>query len=180
MTLYSPLQMACDLPENYEKHPDAFQFIKDVPVEWERSLYLEAEPAEFVTIARKDKHSANWFVGSTAGEKGHTSTLKLGFLEPGKRYTATIYCDAADADCRTNPQAYEITRREVTRDTELTLHAVPGGGYAIPPPLVQLPTSVRGGFKTFLNPRRSSVFRNPDRFFHQKNEKKHPEMKIFT
>ena len=131
VTLYSPLQMACDLPENYEKHPDAFQFIKDVPVEWERSLYLEAEPAEFVTIARKDKHSANWFVGSTAGEKGHTSTLKLGFLEPGKRYTATIYCDAADADCRTNPQAYEITRREVTRDTELTLHAVPGGGYAI-------------------------------------------------
>ena len=131
VTLYSPLQMACDLPENYEKHPDAFQFIKDVPVEWERSLYLEAEPAEFVTIARKDKHSANWFVGSTAGEKGHTSTLKLGFLEPGKRYTATIYCDAADAVFCKQKTAYEITRREVTRDTELTLHAVPGGGYAI-------------------------------------------------
>ncbi|MBR1726842.1 MAG: glycoside hydrolase family 97 C-terminal domain-containing protein, partial [Muribaculaceae bacterium] len=125
------LQMAADLPENYLKHMDAFQFIKDVPVEWERSVYLEAEPMEYVTIARKDKNSDSWFVGNVAGKQDFNSTIKLDFLDKGRKYEATIYADARDADYRTNPQAYTITRRKVDAKTTLRLRSVAGGGYAI-------------------------------------------------
>ena len=131
LTMYSPLQMAADLPENYQKHMDAFQFIKDVPVEWERSVYLEAEPMEYVTIARKDKNSDSWFVGNVAGKQDFNSTIKLDFLDKGRKYEATIYADAKDADYRTNPQAYTITRRKVDAKTTLRLRSVAGGGYAI-------------------------------------------------
>ena len=131
VTLYSPLQMAADLPENYERFMDAFQFIKDVPVEWDKTIYLEAEPGDYVTIARREKGTDNWYIGCSADENGHKSTLSLDFLQPGKTYEATIYADAPDADWEKNPQAYTITRQEVTADTQLELQAAPGGGYAI-------------------------------------------------
>ena len=131
VTLYSPLQMAADLPENYERFPDAFRFIKDVAVDWERSVYLEAEPMEYVTIARKAKGSDLWFVGNVAGKSDFNSAIKLDFLDKGRKYEATIYADAADADYRTNPQAYTITHRKVDAKTVLKLHSVAGGGYAI-------------------------------------------------
>ena len=131
VTMYSPLQMAADLPEHYEKFPDAFQFIKDVPVEWEKSVYLEAEPMEYVTIARKDKHSDSWFVGSTAGTADRTSRIPLSFLDPGRKYTATIYAEAPDANTVDGQQRYTIKRQTVTSRTVLTLHALAGGGYAI-------------------------------------------------
>ena len=133
VTLYSPLQMAADVIENYLPHMDAFQFIKDVPADWEKSVYLEAEPGEYVTIARKDKNSDNWFVGCSAAEAGHKSKLMLDFLEPGKKYTATIYADdiKAGAHWDTNPKAYTITKKTVTSKTKLNLEAASGGGYAI-------------------------------------------------
>lgn len=131
VTMYSPLQMAADLPENYERFMDAFQFIKDVPVEWERSVYLEAEPMEYVTIARKDKNSDNWYVGGTAGETAHDAVITLDFLEPGTKYEATIYADAKDANSTDNQQAYTITTKKVTSKTKLKLKAVAGGGFAI-------------------------------------------------
>ena len=126
VTLYSPLQMASDLPENYAKHMDAFQFIKDVPVEWERSVYLEAEPMEYVTIARKDKNSDSWFVGSTAGDDARDSRVDLSFLAPGRKYTATIY-----ADDPSGKQPYKISTKKVNSKTKLSLRALSGGGYAI-------------------------------------------------
>lgn len=131
VTMYSPLQMAADLPENYERFIDAFQFIKDVPVEWERSVYLEAEPMEYVTIARKDKNSDNWYVGGTAGETAHEAVITFDFLEPGSKYEATIYADAKDANSTDNQQAYTITTKKVTSKTKLKLKAVAGGGFAI-------------------------------------------------
>ncbi len=131
VTMYSPLQMACDLPENYERFMDAFQFIKDVPVEWEKSLYLEAEPMEYVTIAHKDKNSENWFVGSTAGEADHNSVIKLDFLDKGTKYEATIYADAKDANSTNNQQAYTITKKKVDAKSTLKLRSIAGGGYAI-------------------------------------------------
>ncbi len=131
VTMYSPLQMACDLPENYERFMDAFQFIKDVPVEWEKSLYLEAEPMEYVTIARKDKNSENWFVGNTAGEADYNSVIKLDFLDKGAKYEATIYADAKNANSTNNQQAYTITKKKVDAKTTLKLRSVAGGGYAI-------------------------------------------------
>ena len=131
VTMYSPLQMAADLPENYEKHMDAFQFIKDVPVDWQKSVYLEAEPGRYITIARKDKHSNDWYVGCTAHEGGHTSELLLNFLDKGKKYEATIYADAKDANWKTNPKAYTITKQKVNAKTKLKLTAAQGGGYAI-------------------------------------------------
>lgn len=131
VTMYSPLQMAADLVENYRKHMDAFQFIKDVAVDWDDSRYLEAEPGQYITVARKAKNSANWFVGCTTGENGHTSHLKLNFLDKGKKYIATIYTDAKNANYRTNPQAYVISKKTVNSNTVLKLKAVPGGGYAI-------------------------------------------------
>lgn len=131
VTMYSPLQMAADFPENYLKHPDAFQFIKDVAVDWDKSLYLEAEPMEYITAARKAKGSNNWFVGNVAGAKPHKSVLSLDFLDKGRKYEATIYTDGPHADYKTNPQSYKIEKKTVTSKTKLTLHSVAGGGYAI-------------------------------------------------
>lgn len=131
VTMYSPLQMAADFPENYEKHLDAFQFIKDVALDWDKSIYLEAEPMEYITAARKAKGSSSWFVGSVTGLKPHNSTLRLDFLDKGKTYVATVYADAPNADYKTNPQAYTITKGLVTAKSVLKLHSVAGGGYAI-------------------------------------------------
>ena len=131
VTMYSPLQMAADLPENYERFPDAFQFIKDVAVDWEKSVYLEAEPGKYLTVARKSKNGKQWFIGSTNGYDVRTSTIKLDFLESGKQYVATVYADAKDADYKSNPQAYQITKQKVTKKTALKIQAASGGGYAI-------------------------------------------------
>ena len=131
VVMYSPLQMAADLPENYNRFLDAFQFIKDVPVEWSTSKYLEAEPGYYITIARKDKNSNNWFVGNSNGYNARTSTITLDFLEKGKKYEATIYADAVNADYKTNPQAYKISKQKVTNKTKLQLRTAAGGGYAI-------------------------------------------------
>ena len=131
VTMYSPLQMAADMIENYEKHMDAFQFIKDVAVDWEDSRYLEAEPGRYIVAARKAKGTNNWFVGCTASEHGHTSTLKLNFLDSGKKYVATVYADAKNANYLTNPQSYIIKKGVVTAKSVLKLTAASGGGYAI-------------------------------------------------
>lgn len=131
VTLYSPLQMAADLPETYERFTDAFQFIVDVPVEWDEPYYLEAEPYEYVTIARKQKDKDAWFVGSTNGYDPRISTLDLSFLPAGKKFTATIYADAKDAHYKSNPQAYTITTKTVTSKTKLRLYTAAGGGYAV-------------------------------------------------
>ena len=131
VVMYSPLQMAADLPENYNRFLDAFQFIKDVPVEWATTKYLEAEPGYYVTIARKDKNSNNWFVGNSNGYKARISSVSLDFLEEGKKYEATTYADAANADYKTNPQAYKISKQKVTNKTKLQLRTAAGGGYAI-------------------------------------------------
>ena len=131
VTMYSPLQMAADEIENYEPHMDAFQFIKDVAVDWDDSRYLEAEPGRYIVVARKAKGTNNWFVGCTASEHGHTSTIKLNFLDPGKKYVATVYADAKGAHYKDNPQAYVISKREVNSKSSLKLTAAPGGGYAI-------------------------------------------------
>jgi hypothetical protein len=131
VVMYSPLQMAADLPENYNRFLDAFQFIKDVPVEWATSKYLEAEPGYYITTARKDKNSNNWFVGNVNGINARTSTISLDFLEKGKKYEATIYADATDAHYKTNPQAYKITKQKVTYKSKLQLTTAPGGGYGI-------------------------------------------------
>ncbi len=131
VTMYSPLQMAADLPENYNKYLDAFQFIKDVAVDWDDSKYLEAEPGDYITVARKAKGTNNWFVGNTSDENGHTSKLAFDFLDPGKKYIATIYSDAADAHYEKNPAAYTIQKKIVTNKSKITLKAAPGGGFAI-------------------------------------------------
>jgi len=131
VTMYSPLQMAADLPEHYEQFMDAFQFIKDVAIDWDESLYLEAEPGHYITVARKEKASNNWFIGNVNGNNSRTSNIKLNFLEKGKTYMATIYADAKDAHYKTNPQAYTIKIKKVTSKSKLSQLSVPGGGYAI-------------------------------------------------
>jgi hypothetical protein len=131
VTLYSPLQMAADLPENYNRFPDAFQFIKDVAVDWSESNYLEAEPGQYVTVARKAKGTNNWFVGNVNGNDSRTSTINFTFLEKGKKYTATIYADGKDADYKTNPQAYTVRKIEVTNKSKFSQLSVAAGGYAI-------------------------------------------------
>lgn len=131
VTMYSPLQMAADVPEVYTRFMDAFQFIKDVPVDWDESRYLEAEPGQYIVAARKRKGGDDWYVGCTSGENGHASTLSLDFLEPGKKYEATIYADAPDAHYQNNPQAYVISKKKVDAKTRLKMKAAPGGGYAI-------------------------------------------------
>lgn len=131
VTMYSPLQMAADLPENYDRFPDAFQFIKDVAVDWDQSIYLEAEPGEYITIARKAKGKNDWFLGSVNGETPRESKISLDFLDAGKKYKARIYADAKNAHYKTNPQAYVIKEIEVTKKTKLTQFCAPGGGYAI-------------------------------------------------
>lgn len=131
VTLYSPLQMAADLPEHYEQYDDAFQFIRDVAVDWDDSKYLEAEPGRFVTVARKAKNSPHWFVGGKCNEDGHNTVLKLDFLEKGRQYECTVYADAPQAHYQNNPQAYTITRKTVRRGDTLRLREAPGGGFAI-------------------------------------------------
>ena len=131
LTMYSPLQMAADLPENYKKYDDAFQFIRDVACDWDDSKYLEAEPARYITVARKAKGTDNWFVGGKCNEDGHKSTVKLDFLDKGRKYECTIYADAKDASFDKNPKAYVITKRTVKRGDVLKLTEAPGGGFAI-------------------------------------------------
>ena len=131
VTMYSPLQMAADLPENYARFMDAFQFIKDVAVDWDKSVYLEAEPMEYITIARKAKGTDDWFIGGVTGMQDHDAGFRLSFLDEGKKYEATIYADAKDANYLTNPQAYVITKKKVTAKTSLKVHCVAGGGFAI-------------------------------------------------
>jgi hypothetical protein len=131
VTMYSPLQMAADFPEHYNRFLDAFQFIKDVAVDWDESKYLEAEPGDYITVARKAKGTAKWFIGNVNGEQIRTSTIILNFLDPGKKYVATIYADAKDANYKTNPQAYTIRKITVTNKSKLSTISAPGGGYAI-------------------------------------------------
>jgi len=131
VTMYSPLQMAADTPDNYNRFPDAFQFIKDVAVDWSESKYIEAEPGDFITVARKAKGTNNWFVGNVNGDNSRTSNIDFSFLEKGKKYTATIYADAKDAHYKTNPQAYTIKKIAVTNKSKLSQLSAPGGGYAI-------------------------------------------------
>ena len=131
VTMYSPLQMAADVPEVYNRYMDAFQFIKDVAVDWDESKYLEAEPGRYIVAARKAKGTDDWFVGCTANEDGHESTLDLNFLDSDKKYEAIIYADADDAHYATNPQAYKISKKKVNAKTKLKMKAAPGGGYAI-------------------------------------------------
>ena len=131
VTMYSPLQMAADIIENYKRFPDAFQFIKDVPVDWQDSKYLEAEPGKYLTVARKDKKSNNWFVGNVNGDTPRTTKIKLDFLEKGKKYEATIYADGKDAHFKTNPQSYKIETKKVDAKSVLDLTSQAGGGFAI-------------------------------------------------
>lgn len=131
VTLYSPLQMAADLIENYEKHMDAFQFIKDVAVDWDKSLYLEAEPGDFLTIARKEKGSSRWFVGGITDENARTAEFRLDFLDPTKKYVATLYADGEDADYLKNPTAYRIKKGLVTAKTKLRVRLARSGGFAL-------------------------------------------------
>lgn len=131
LTMYSPLQMAADLPENYDKYDDAFQFIRDVATDWDDSRYLEAEPARYITVARKAKGTDRWFIGGKCNEDGHQSDLRLDFLDKGKKYVCTVYADAKDADYEKNPKAYTITRRTVKQGDRLRLKMAPGGGFAV-------------------------------------------------
>lgn len=131
VTMSSPLQMAADLIENYERFMDAFQFIKDIALDWDESKYLEAEPGEYLTIARRAKGTNNWFVASTNGETGRKVNMNFDFLEKGKTYIATIYADNADAHYKTNPQAYNIRKVIVTNKSKLSQYTAPGGGLAI-------------------------------------------------
>ncbi len=131
VTMSSPLQMAADLPENYERFPNAFQFIKDVALDWDESRYLEAEPGQYVTVARKAKGSDNWFVGNTTGNEPFISKISFDFLDKGRDYVATIYADAPDAHYKTNPQAFTIRKVRVSSKSKLTQRSAPGGGYAI-------------------------------------------------
>ncbi|SDJ74569.1 glycoside hydrolase family 97 protein [Flavobacterium noncentrifugens] len=131
VTMYSPLQMAADLPENYEKYPDAFQFIKDVAVDWDESKYLEAEPGDYLTVVRKAKNSGKWFLGAITDENARNSEIKLDFLPKGKKYKAIIYEDAKNAHWQKNPIAYKIKTVEVTSKSAIKLTLAPGGGTAI-------------------------------------------------
>lgn len=131
VTMYSPLQMAADLAENYEKHMDAFQFIKDVAVDWDDSKYIEAEPGDYITIARKAKGNSSWFVGGITDENARTANFTLDFLEPGKQYIATLYADGKDADYKENPVSYQIKRGIVTHKTKMSIREARSGGFAL-------------------------------------------------
>ena len=131
VTMYSPLQMAADIIENYQRFPEPFQFIKDVAVDWDESVYLEAEPGDYISVARKAKGKDEWFVGCTVDENGYTSKISLDFLDPGKKYEAIIYSDAPNAHYKTNPQAYRIRKMNVTNKSKITQKCAPGGGDAI-------------------------------------------------
>jgi hypothetical protein len=131
VTMYSPLQMAADIPENYEAHLDAFQFIKDVAVDWDDTKIIEAEPGDYITIARKEKGKGNWFVGAITDESGRTSSIPLSFLDKEKKYTATIYRDGDNADWKSNPEAYKIEQFIVTKSSTLKIKLASGGGAAV-------------------------------------------------
>lgn len=131
LTMYSPLQMAADLPENYERYPDAFQFIKDVAVDWQESKYLEAEPGDYLTVARKEKNGERWFLGAITDENARDMEIKLDFLSPNKKYKAIIYQDGTDADWKNNPKSYQIKTIQVTSKSKIKLHLANGGGTAI-------------------------------------------------
>lgn len=142
VTMSSPLQMACDFPETYEKYMDAFRFIKDVALDWDKSWYLEAEPGAYVTTARKAKGEDKWFVGCTNGAEARMSNIKFDFLEPGKSYTATIYADDKDAHYQSNPQAYNIRQIKITNKSKLSQYCAPSGGYAVS--IVESPKNGKG------------------------------------
>ena len=131
LVMYSPLQMAADLPEHYEKYSDAFQFIRDVAVDWDDSKYIEAEPGDYITVARKAKGTNNWFIGGKCDENGHKAVIKLDFLDKGKTYECTIYSDASNADYDKNPKAYTITRKHVKYGDVLKINEAPGGGFGV-------------------------------------------------
>lgn len=131
LTMYSPVQMAGDLPEHYDRHMDAFQFIKDVPVDWSRSIYLDAEPGDYLVVARRDRNSPDWYVGGVTNEEARDHTLRFGFLPAGEEYECTVYSDATDGDGFTNPEKYEIYRTRVTSTSELPLRMARAGGFAI-------------------------------------------------
>ena len=131
VTLHSPLQMAADLVENYEKHMDAFQFIKDVAVDWDDSRYIEAEPGDYITVARKAKGTDNWFVGGITDENARTANFTLDFLTPGKQYVATLYADGKDADYKENPTSYQIKKGIVTNKTKMSVKEARSGGFAL-------------------------------------------------
>jgi glucan 1,4-alpha-glucosidase len=131
VTMYSPLQMAADLPENYAAHMDAFQFIKEVAVDWDDSKIIAAEPGDYISIARKEKGKSNWFIGAVTDENSRLATLPLNFLDTGKKYVATIYADAENADWKTNPEAYKIEKFIVTSVSVLKIQLAAGGGAAV-------------------------------------------------
>jgi hypothetical protein len=141
VTMYSPLQMAADLPENYERRPDAFQFIKDVAADWDDTRVIEAEPGDYITMARKAKGTEAWFVGAITDENARTARVPLDFLEEGKNYDAALYLDAPDAHWEENPTAYRVEQRRVTRSDVLSLKLAPGGGAAVS----LLPAPAAGG-----------------------------------
>lgn len=129
--MYSPLQMAADLIENYERFPDAFQFIEDVAVDWDDTKIVEAEPGDYITIARKAKNSENWFIGTITDENGRNTSIPLNYLNAGQKYVASIYMDAPDADWDKNPMAYKIEHYIVDANDVLKIKVAPGGGAAI-------------------------------------------------
>lgn len=131
LTMYSPLQMAADLPSNYEKHMDAFQFIKDVAIDWDESYYIEAEPGDYLTVARKEKGSNNWFVGGVTDENRRTSSFTFDFLDSDKEYIATVYADGKDADYQTNPTSYKITKGKIDNKSKISIDMARSGGFAI-------------------------------------------------
>lgn len=131
VVIYSPLHMAADLPENYEKHPEAFQFIKDVPTDWERSRTLDARIGDYVVVARQQRNAEDWYLGAVTDEQPRSMSVALDFLQPGRRYQAEIYRDETDADYRTNALAYLIEKRTVRSTDRLSLAMGPGGGVAI-------------------------------------------------
>jgi hypothetical protein len=131
VTMYSPLQMAADIPENYAAHMDAFKFIQDVAVDWDDTKIVEAEPGEFITIARKAKGKNDWFIGAITNGNKRASSVKLDFLDQNKEYTATIYADGAGADWKTNPESYQIKTIKVNAKSMLKLLLAPGGGAAV-------------------------------------------------
>ena len=131
VTLYSPLQMAADLVDNYKQHMDAFQFIKDVAVDWDDSKYIEAEPGDYITVARKAKGTNNWFVGGITDENARTASFALDFLDAGKKYIATLYADGKDADYQKNPTSYQIKKGVVTAKTKMNIKEARSGGFAL-------------------------------------------------
>ncbi len=131
VTMYSPLQMAADLPTNYERYLDAFQFIKDVALDRQKSIYLEAEPGDYLTVARKQKNSENWFIGAITDENSRATLIDLNFLNPNQNYEATIYQDGKGADWQRNPKSYKILKKTVTSKDKIHLKLAPGGGTAI-------------------------------------------------